>query len=307
MSYEVKIITDSISPAQKRLTSIFAKYPKFIHGEAKTHRKLRAGTAAYEFLEEVGFMDDPALSRNASSSRAIPVERMIADILADPVVPVYWGKAQRGMQADEEVDEETKAHLLKIWFQAMHDAINAARVMNRLGAHKQIINRILEPYMHIRVLVTATDWNNFFALRCHPEAQPEMRHLACLMRDALAASNPQLLRPGEWHLPYVSGEEISEFGNLVCRKLSVARCARVSYLTHEGKRPMPSEDMALFNRLVDGDVVHASPTEHQATPDGYSGVTEDGKTTFWSNPEQHANFTGWRQFRKMIPGESVAG
>lgn len=306
MSYEVKIVTDSISPQQKRLSSIFCKYPKFIHGEAKTHRKLRVGTAAYEFLEEVGFMDDPALSRNASSSRAIPVERMIADIQADPVMPVYWGKNQRGMQADTEMSPEDIEKAQELWLAACEDAIIRAKQLFYLGAHKQVINRILEPYMHIRVLVSATDWNNFFALRCHPEAQPEMQHLACMMRDALAASNPQLLRDGEWHLPYVTGEEITEFGNLVCRKLSVARCARVSYLTHDGRVPDTAEDFRLYDRLVGGDVVHASPTEHQATPDYWyepEGVGFRG----WSHPEQHGNFCGWQQFRKMLPGESVAG
>jgi hypothetical protein len=199
-----------------------------------------------------------------------------------------------------------------------------------LGAHKQIVNRIIEPWCHINTLVTSTEWANFDALRCHPDAQPEMRALAEASREARLNSTPTRLRPGEWHLPYITEDDRQEvywstrhvsYGNnecfdevealQTCIKVSVARCARVSYLTHEGKKSTIDEDLALYDRLVGSTPLHASPTEHQAAPDrrleAYEdlAITPNGYST-WENPTQHGNFVGWRQYRKMLPGEYVA-
>ena len=195
------------------------------------------------------------------------------------------------------------------------------REMHRRGVHKQLVNRVIEPWCHINVVVTATDWANFYALRCHPAAQPEMRALAEAMRDAQMASEPVPLRPGEWHLPYVQHGAMGEIQTYlrgssglaawtdemyrdVSTKVSVARCARVSYLTHEGKPPNVKDDLKLYDRLVGSEPLHASPAEHQATPDYWlepEGVGFRG----WYHENEHGNLRGWRQYRKTLPNENV--
>lgn len=265
-------------------------------------------------------------SRNASSSRAIPVERLIRDVIDDPVYPSFWGKNQPGMQADKECDDgvwltphegEGKEFFSReaAWSVARDYAIEAAQAFADAGYHKQIVNRLLEPFCHINVVVTATEWANFFALRCHPDAQPEMRMLAEAMRAAMGASQPRLLRPGEWHLPYFDPEK-DDVGNWLgsrmkpielaqetCIKISVARCARVSYLTQDGRRPSIEEDLALYERLVASVPLHASPAEHQATPDVNIGNEVGGD--IWARPKLHGNFRGWVQYRRTLPGGIV--
>lgn len=294
MTIRAEIIADSISPDDIRLTTLQLRYPKFIHGEFMTHR---------------------VFSRNASSSRAIPVERLIEDVLRDPATPVHWGKNQRGMQADAECDALVEYGVLTggnqhsridAWFYARDNAVKMARAFAEAGYHKQIVNRLLEPFCHINVVVTATEWSNFFALRCHPDAQPEMRLLAEAMRDVMAASAPKPLRPGEWHLPYCPDVHGKAAGALPVDddavKVSVARCARVSYLTQDGRPSTIEEDVALYDRLVASAPLHASPAEHQATPDRRSCNTWHSGYD-WERPELHGNLRGWMQYRKILPGE----
>jgi Thymidylate synthase complementing protein len=334
MTQTAKVIADSISPQDIRLTTMQLRYPKFIHGGAKTHRVMRIGDKAYEFLEEVGFMDYPKFSRNASSSRAIPVERLIQDVLDDPAMPVYWGSNKPGMQAGEECNEWVQDPRIKdeyygsitreqAWLTLRDQAVDMARAMSKAGYHKQIVNRLIEPWCHINVVVTATEWANFYALRRHKDAQPEMRALADAMWEAQQASTPKLLQPGEWHLPYVdttyggdlrylplnpTGDTTPAYLTNCLIKLCVARCARVSYLTHEGKPPNVEEDLKLYDRLVVSAPLHASPAEHQATPDEISGpIGHSIGFVRWKHPHQHGNFVGWRQYRKMLPNESVRG
>lgn len=306
MTIAAKIIADSISPAGVRLTTMQLRYPKFIHGEFMTHR---------------------VFSRNASSSRAIPVARLLADVVQDKVYPSHWGANKPGMQADaehsapvalrvpvgpdavvgipgtqgEEVSREAA------WDMARQAAVDFAEALARAGYHKQIVNRLIEPFCHINVVVTATEWSNFFALRDHEGAQPEMRALAREMRAAMMLSEPAKLAPGEWHLPYVTPENFLTVGrravdqthlNNTLIRLSVARCARVSYLTQDGKQPEIADDLQLYERLVGAVPLHASPAEHQATPDTQWA---DGET--WSNLQLHGNFKGWVQFRKTLLGE----
>jgi hypothetical protein len=192
--------------------------------------------------------------------------------------------------------------------------IRDALDLHALGAHKQLVNRLIEKHGFINVVVTATNWSNFFALRRHEGAQPEIRHLADLIWEAQQASTPKRLEMNEWQLPYVDIEEEfqavcehllrrrkeGEFAegaiygliNDIMIQISVARCARVSYLTHEGKKPNVDEDVALYQRLVGSLPLHASPAEHQATPDGFTGRTYGGQV-FWAHPEKHGNLTGY--------------
>lgn len=276
MTITAKIIADSVSPFGPRITTMQLRYPRFIHAEFMTHR---------------------AFSRNASSSRAIPVARLIQDVLDDPAMPIHWGKNQPGMQAREEHSRlvgsydfpDGQAVFVEVspqsaWVNARDSAIAAARGFAEAGYHKQITNRLLEPFAHINVVCTATDWDNFFALRDHSDAQPEIQALAQAMRKAMLASRPAQVG---LHLPYVSDGDFvhirSKFdcANEIACQVSAARCARVSYLTHDGKEPVIADDLALYEKLAGGVPFHASPLEHQAR-------TAHGR---------HANLVGWKSFR----------
>lgn len=278
MTIQAKIIADSISPEGIRLTTMQLRYPRFIHAEFMTHR---------------------TFSRNASSSRAIPVERMIEDLMRDPAMPVYWGANQKGMQAGEELSGPDLYDAKDYWLSAMNDSIKWAYAMIDAHLHKQIANRILEPWAHINVVVTATEWNNFFNLRAHKDAQPEIHALAFEMLNAMAGSQPRVLTSGEWHLPYVH-EPYTEQGIEAAKRVSVARCARVSYLTHDGRETTVEEDLALYERLVGSEPLHASPAEHQATPDYKVGPDDIEPRPRWNQGYLHGNFNGWVQNRKML-------
>lgn len=313
-----KMIEDSVSEAGIRLTTMQLRYPRWIHAEGRTHRQLALEeeleygvTYGTGVVTTPSLMHDPNLSRNASSSRAIPVERLVKDVLDDPAIPVYWGANQRGMQAGAECNEPILTpHGYRVtreeaWLEARDRAVEVALSFDRAGYHKQIVNRLLEPFSHINVVVTATEWTNFFALRIHKDAEPHINLLATLMRDAMDASTPRTLRYGQWHLPYVLPVEIDAMGGREdptgdLRLISVARNARLSYLTHDGKPPAVMQDLDLARRLIGSVPLHASPAEHQARPDrqvvlpGYHG---------WENAELHGNFRGWVQHRKILPGE----
>lgn len=292
------VIAHSLHPADgcRPIVTIQLRYPRFIHAELMTHR---------------------VFSRNASSSRAIPVAKMLEQVRTDPAMPIHWGKNQPGMQAAVECDElilvpdvladaygrfcnndgafpvpqkTTREMWWRFlgWLQA-----HGAEAFSEAGYHKQVVNRRLEADQFISVIVTATEWNNFFELRDHPDAQPEIRELARVMKRAMQASRPVRLNYGEWHLPYVMPAEIKEYGYQVCRRLSAARCARVSYLTHDGQNPNVEKDFELFDRLVGGVPLHASPIEHQASPDPIWQWPAEVNTSKWGN------FVHWVQFRKL--------
>lgn len=277
MAYEAKILADSVAPCGKRLTTMSITYPRFVHSEFMTHRMF---------------------SRNAASSRAIPVAKMIREIEDDPVWPVWWGKNQSGMQAAEELDPKAQAEALDWWLNARDNAVADAASLMHLGLHKQIANRLLEPWMWITVIVSATEWENFFHLRCHPDAQPEVRKIAEMMRDLYRANTPRSVTPDDaipWHLPLISQEDLEywatgelQTGDLV--KIAVGRAARVSYLTREGKRD-PGADIALHDRLLESG--HWSPFEHVACP--------------MRTAEPSGNYIGWKQYRKAFPEENYQG
>lgn len=319
MTISAIVVADSVSPQGHRLTTFKLRYPRFIHAEELTHRLLETSPEilVYETVAD-GLMYDQTLSRNASSSRAIPVERMIKDILDDTAMPVYWGSHKPGMQAGEELTGEDLAYVKAMWLNARDDAIHYARKMVNRGLHKQIANRVLEPYGHINVVVTATSWANFFALRAHADAQPEIKALADAMLEAMNNSTPKELHPTEWHLPFIRESDWDYEGDFprnqleTLKKVSVARCARVSYLTHDGRETTVEEDVALYEKLVVSQPLHASPAEHQATPDkpvygaSVPGVTRDYVLKGYANHHEHGNFTGWRQLRKMLDNEFVS-
>lgn len=280
MTIQAKIIEDSISTEGKRITTFQLLYPRFIHAEVLTHR---------------------VFSRNASSSRAIPVTKMLAMVREDPAMPIHWGRNQPGMQAKEELLLGDRYLAEVLWREAAQKAASVAERMVELGLHKQVANRILEPFQHISVVLTATEFDNWFELRAHPDAQPEIQALAIEMQKALAESIPQELDVGEWHLPYVTLDERNDrfFKNNpeLLRQVSAARCCRVSYLKHDGSAASISDDLALCEKLVGAKPLHASPFEHQATPDE---LAYEASGPEWKQPKMHGNFTGWCQYRKQI-------
>lgn len=276
---EAKVIADSISEAGKRITTMQIKFHRFILPEFNTHR---------------------VFSRNFSSSRAIPTSKLIEQVRNDPATPVHWGKNQPGMQAAEELSGTDLELAKHEWRIAAHIAGDTAENMARLGVHKQLINRLLEPFLWSTGIVTSTEWDNFFELRAHEDAQPEIHELAIKMRDARNNSIPQLLKEGEWHLPYISDNEKNdqffkiEANRFMLQKISAARCCRVSYLKHDGSAPDINDDLALFQRLAGSVPQHMSPLEHQATPDVFC------KQGGWAHIGYHGNLRGWIQFRHLV-------
>lgn len=311
------ILSSQLFRQPHRLDTILATYPRWIHAEGRTHRALRIDEGL-EFLPRTPSpMEDPALSRNAASSRAIPVAKMIEDILSDPAVPVFWGKNVAGMQANEELSPPHAGKARDIWLSSMDAAIKHARAMVALGiddeerpigAHKQIVNRMLEPYMHIRVLFSATEWSNFLALRIHEAAEPHIQMLAREIKACLDRPAMQDLMPGEWHLPFILPKDrhqvFDSFPDVPIdhlRALSTARCASTSYLTVDSKPMTLERALELHRKLVGASPLHASPAEHVAQADEKGTMV--GAT--WRNKPQHRNYVGFRQYRAMLPNDTL--
>lgn len=299
MAYNVKVLCDSRPVYQwpnqievgPRLTTIEVTFPRIVLAEFNTHRMF---------------------SRNSASSRAIPVKTMLERATNDPFIPVYWGKNQKGMQAAEELSPEAKNLALEQWLQARDNAVNVVKRLQLpdIDLHKQIANRLLEPFLWHTVIVTATEWENFWGLRCNKDAQPEIRIAAEMMREAYNASMPNDVQENEWHVPLLFDiDELRDAGynaNDTC-KISAGRCARVSYLTHDGKRE-PVADIQLCERLQNSG--HMSPLEHVARPmtvrecEAKYGLK--GKSVGDNfDPAKNfcGNFRGWVQMRKELPSE----
>ncbi len=274
MGFSARVLLDSVSPAGVRLTTMEVRYPRFIHSEVMTHR---------------------VMSRNAASSRAVPIRKMIDAVRSDPAMPFWWGRNQSGMQAREEIGEDARALAETEWKRALEDALaHAERLASSdINLHKQLVNRILEPFAWITVILTATEWANFFTQRTHEDAQPELKHIADMMLREYRASEPVSLALGEWHTPLIQPDEEAVLPLEQRLKISVARAARVSYLSHDGTRDH-AKDLELYERLVGGGANgHWSPFEHVATPLASSGE--------WSG-----NFRGWEQYRKRFPQEHAS-
>lgn len=263
-------------------------YPRCIHAEFMTHR---------------------VLSKNSASSRAIPIARMIQDVSDYPFIPIKWGKNMPGMQAQEYFEGEEAEELKEQWLNDCREAIEKAKWYQERGCHKQIVNRILEPYAHIRVFVTGTKWSNFLALRDHPAAEPHIQMLAQAIRAELDKPVQQTLNADQWHLPWVKEEDYRKFGlypgamHPDLLKLSVARSAHTSYQTVDGKEMTYDLAVNLADRLLSSKPLHASPTEHQVKADCYWATTRNHG---WQGEGLEGNLSpGWVQFRKTLPNESL--
>jgi hypothetical protein len=227
------------------------RYPRFIHAELMTHRMF---------------------SRNASSSRAIPVKKMLAQVWNHPAHPIHWGQNRPGMQATEQLTGWRRWLGEKLWRGAAKVACCFVWTIDQLGGHKQWANRLLEPWQYISVVLTTTELGNFYELRRHKDAQPEFRFLANLMWEAeteysnwVDRSHPET-EVDAWHLPYVTDWERMRFSLHDLIAMSAACCARVSYNNHDGTNKDIKKDKDLYERLVVSKPAHASPIEHQARP-----------------------------------------
>lgn len=281
MAPEVKIIEDSISPAGIRLTTFQLRYWRPIHAELMTHR---------------------VFSRNARSSRAVPNKVL----LREPIVePATWGANKPGMSAGDELTGWRRLLARLVWRSLARINRVGVRLLNFAGLHKQWSNRPLEWFGCIDVLVTATDFANWYALRIDAGAQPEIRELAAAMSTAMGRSYPRPLTHGEWHLPYVWDSERILLPLQTQIEVSVARCARLSYAPFDGQADVAAE-RARHDRLIVQQPVHASPAEHQAKPDRLLSWS-DSKQEIWERPELHGNLRGWCQYRKGLPNEWVPG
>lgn len=315
MGYSCKILLDSISETGKRLTTFEVTFPRIVLAEFNTHRMF---------------------SRNSASSRAIPFNKQVERVVNYPFIPEKFPLNVKGMQPAEylekDFEENRRGNLsqydvcYEAWISARNSAIEAARYLYESNnVHKQIVNRLLEPFMWHTVIVTATEFDNFFKLRTHPDAQYEIKRIADLMYEAYyECEQPggnlsiQKLEVGEWHCPLINYLEDSEliynkiinetgiinnddprykenYWNLA-KKISVARCARVSYLTHEGKRDI-EKDLELFERLRTSG--HWSPFEHVATPHYRDTFLKGNYINLPSG-----NFCGWKQYRKEFQEEN---
>lgn len=326
----VEIVADSISPSGVRITTFCLEYPRIIHSELMTHR---------------------LLSRNAMSSRAIPIKKMIEQVQQNPAMPVKFGKNQPGMQdAGEHSAQLGDGYSAEEWWKLA--GLSAARFAAEFadaGYHKQIANRLLEPYQRMKTVVTATDWNNFFWLRVDPDADPTIYELAKAMKEASDNSIPDPLEPGQWHTPYVDhvygfedidDKECAVFeGYCVLDEenkpvmltleealaISASCCAQVSYRVLNTSK---EKALDIYEKLVSGNKVHASPFEHQATPmTEYREIENSDYLTIghinfprdpssWEEGITHAdrqgklwsgNLRGWRQHRQLVPDNAISG
>lgn len=224
MSFAAKVLADSVSPAGVRLTTLEVVIPRIVLAEYNTHR---------------------VFSRSSASSRAIPVEKRIASVRDNPFIPSSFGRNQRGMQAGEALTGQEAHDAEYAWLSAARAACHWAGELAKAGVHKQYANRLLEPFLWHTVICTSTEWSNFWGLRISPLAQPEIAEPARLMKLAMDESTPAPVDVGQWHLPLMPDlEELRKTFTVerLCQ-ISAARCARVSYLTHDGKRD-PTADIS---------------------------------------------------------------
>lgn len=289
-----KIVADSVSMEMKRLTTFELEYPRYILAEVNTHT---------------------ILSKNTASSRAIPVDRLIGLIEDNPVIPVKFGKNQSGMQAGEEIEDTEAAK--EVWLEAAKSAIKYARKLSHkesLNVHKEVVNRLIEPFQYVRTVLSGTEWENMLFLRNHPDAQPEFQKLAEKIEEALHIHPAVLLVEGEWHVPYFEkGIWREGMGDLQdALDISVSCCAQVSYRRLDDSLEKARSIVSRLNLSGEGDdPAHASPSSHQGTPidsdeldiveffkgRDYNGITHYHKDLGWMS----GNFAGWKQYRQMIP------
>ncbi len=284
-----KVIADSVTPDGVRLSTVEATFNRYILAEVNTYREW---------------------SRNSASSRAIPVKKILKQVWSNPATPVHWGANQAGMQARAELTGFRRWLARRLFLWARIPVLVVVWLLTKLKLHKQVANRLLEPWVWHTAIISSTSWENMFKQRCHPDAQPEFQVLAWCIRSALDESTPQKLEWGDWHLPYVLPEDWVAVASMDAVNpdrdadghviwpaypeialVGVARCAAVSYV-RQGEKRDPLKDLELAGRLSKSG--HWSPFEHVAIAE--------------KNHVRDSNFdAGWKQLRKYFDGEDGRG
>jgi len=262
-SIMIEILADSINEhTGDRLTTVLIpRFWKPLQAELRTHRMF---------------------SQSHYSSRAIPVSKVIEQVQNDPYEPILtqYQKGMGGSDLDENTEKAARGHIWNLRYEALY----SVKALHELGLAKQDANRYLEPWMHGACVVTGDQkaWMHFFELRCDEGVQPDMRATAESICNRMHQSEPVSLYEGDWHIPFfcegMSGLSLEEQV-----KVSVARCARVSYSNHDGKVEY-EKDYTLHNRLLKDK--HMTPFEHQAV--------------CRREPKQFANFNGFASYRYLI-------
>ncbi len=258
-----KVIADSVNPDGQRITTLEGVFNRYLLAEFNTHR---------------------VFTRNSASSRAIPVKKIMSQVWNDPAMPLHWGANQAGMQAGAELTGWRRSLAERIFRWTRIPVLVMVWFLTKLKLHKQVANRLLEPWVWHTIVFTSTEFDNFFKLRLHPDAQPEFQAFAREVKEAMDGSVPIPLRWGDWHTPYVTRPD-GRWDYITIAKVSAACCARVSYV-RQNDRKSENEDVAFADRLSSSG--HFSPLEHPAM--ALQGCRD-------------SNFSGWQQLRKLYPGE----
>jgi thymidylate synthase ThyX len=271
VSIYAKVIADTWHTVREaRITTVEYSAPRYLLAEINTHG---------------------VLAKSAASSRAIPVAKRIEMATTAPYVPHQFGKNRPGMQASERVKGKARRQATDAWLRARNDVVKSARKLVTLDVHKQQANRLLEPFVYVQGVLTGTEWENFFALRDHADADPAFQELAVAIREAMAASEP---RHAPFHLPYA--DTLSEDVELEVRKqVSAARCARISYRTFDGRVSSIEDDVALHDKLLASR--HMSPFDHPAIADR---VRDKLNLLAWECPKAHGRYWGWIPVRYQV-------
>lgn len=262
----VQLLLYSQSESGKKIATFVVTMPKFIQAQINSHRML---------------------SRNAASSRAMPSKIIRRRVLKNPFLPIEFSKNQSGMRGGEKFKGIKLFFVKKIWLWSRYIPCFFHYLGEKLKIHKEVLNRIIEPWMFTQVLITATEWGNFLKLRIDNSSQPEIQYIAKEIKKLLDNNNPNILKHSEWHLPFINEEEKMKFSLDELKKISTARCARVSYKLYDGKDSNLLKDVELCEKLISGG--HWSPFEHIATPEEHG--------------ERISNFIGWKQYRKEFSYE----
>lgn len=231
--------------SNKVITTLLCEYPRYIHSEIMTHRQL---------------------SRNSGSSRATPFNIYCERIIKDPAFFAELGINRSGMNADSVLNKENAEAFKHEYMQLMHHTVDTAMSWSaKYNLHKQIINRVLEPYVRTSTVITATEWDNFLYTRAIAKGvEPVMHLLANCIKQAVDYANENA-KDGVAHLPFVTDNEFNTCSLKDCVKHAVSRSARCTILSNVTKKLSTiEEDEKLYNWLSSADPMHASPFEHIA-------------------------------------------
>lgn len=300
-----EVVKHSVTESGKEIITFSLKYGLIVHAELLRHK---------------------LLNHSVKSNRAIPCKTIRREVLDDPYVPIHFGSNQPGMVA--KLPHPYQRLVRSVWRAARYPAVGVNWLMDKLGVHKEVCNRLLNSWQWVRQTLTATEFDNFYNLRIHQDAQKDIYVLAKSMYEAKKESSPEVLRAGEWHVPYVDTKRVygiweyydndgTQLSTEDAMKCSAARCARSSYDNHDGGKSNLQTDSKLYNTLIESEPVHASPCEHIGSPmitgpilfteveTEANGVWEKGVThldrygNFWSG-----NLKNWIQYRQLLSNNS---